>query len=70
MTNKVYDRIKNAALILAPILTFIASLVTIWGLPYGEAITATIASIDTLLGGIVLVAKKIYDSKNSTEDED
>ena len=70
MTNKVYDRIKNAALILAPILTFIASLVTIWGLPYGEAITATISSIDTLLGGIVLVAKKIYDSKNSTEDED
>ena len=69
MTNKTYDRIKNAALILAPILTFIASLVTIWGLPYGEAITATIASIDTLLGGIVLVAKKIYDSKNSTEDE-
>lgn len=68
MKNSTYDKLKNFALIIAPILTFLASLVTIWGIPYGEAITATIASLDTLVGAIVLVAKKIYDDKQE-EDE-
>ena len=69
MTNKTYDRIKFAALIVAPVLAFLASIVTIWGIPFAAEITATLTAIDTLVGGIVLVAKKLYDSKNSTEDE-
>ena len=67
MTNKTYDRIKNFALIIAPILTFAASIVSIWGIPYGEAITATLASLDTLIGAIVIVAKKIYDGEQKED---
>lgn len=68
MKNTTYDKIKFCALLIAPILTFLASLVTIWGIPYGEAITATIASLDTLVGAVVVIAKKIYEGKNK-EDE-
>lgn len=63
MNNKTYDIIKNTALIIAPILAFIASLVSIWNLPHGAEITATLTAIDTLLGAIVVVAKNIYDKK-------
>lgn len=66
MTNKTYDRIKFAALIIAPILAFFASLVTIWGIPFAAEITATLTAIDTLVGAIVVVAKKIYDKQEET----
>jgi len=60
MSNKVYDRLKVTALILTPILAFLASLVNIWGLPYGEQIVATLTAIDTLIGAVVVVANKAY----------
>lgn len=63
MSNKTYDIIKNIALILTPVLAFLASLVSIWGIPYGAEITATLTALDTLAGAIVIVAKKIYDGK-------
>lgn len=68
MSNKTYDMLKMLALILAPVLAFAASLVNIWGLPYGEQIVATLTAIDTLIGAIVVGAKKAYDSKDSTEE--
>ena len=63
MSDKTYDIIKNTALFAAPIITLIASLCTIWNVPYCEMITASLAAVDTALGAIVLVAKKIYDDK-------
>lgn len=63
MNNKTYDIIKNTALIITPVLAFIASLVSIWNIPHGAEITATLTAIDTLLGAIVIVAKKIYEGK-------
>ena len=60
MSNKVYDRLKVTALILTPVLAFLASLVNIWGLPYGEQIVATLTAIDTLIGAVVVVANKSY----------
>lgn len=60
MSNKVYDRLKVTALILTPVLAFLASLVNIWGLPYGEQIVATLTAIDTLIGAVVVVANKAY----------
>lgn len=67
MSDKTYDTIKNVALFAVPVLSFIGSLVTIWAaivttntvIP--AAITATLTAIDTLLGGIVIVAKRIHD---------
>ena len=69
MSDKTYDIIKNTALFAAPILAFIGSLITIWSsiitvdpiVP--AAITATLTAIDTMLGAIVIVAKKIYEDK-------
>lgn len=63
MNNKTYDIIKNTALVITPVLAFIASLVSIWNIPHGAEITATLTAIDTLLGAIVIVAKKIYEGK-------
>lgn len=70
MSNKTYDIIKNVALFAAPVLAFLGSLVTIWAAIITSdplipaAITATLTAIDALLGGIVLVAKKIYEENN------
>jgi len=69
MSDKTYDIIKNTALFAAPVLSFLGALVTIWAsivtsdpvIP--AAITATLTAIDALLGGIVIVAKKIYEEK-------
>ena len=63
MNNKTYDIIKNTALVITPVLAFIASLVSIWNIPHGAEITATLTAIDTLLGAIVIVAKTIYEGK-------
>lgn len=61
MNNKTYDIIKNTALVITPILAFIASLVSIWDIPYGAQITATLTAIDTLAGAVTVIAKNIYD---------
>ena len=50
MSNKVYDILKDIALIVLPALaTLYAALAKIWGLPYEVAIPATIMAIDTFL---------------------
>ena len=70
MKNTTYDKIKNFALLVAPILTFASALVEIWGVPFGAQITATIAALDVCLGAIVVVAKKIYENKNKEDSID
>lgn len=63
MSNKTYDIIKNVSLIAAPVLVFVSAMVSIWNVPHMSEITATLAAIDSMLGGLVIVAKKIYDGK-------
>lgn len=63
MSDKTYDTIKNVALIVAPVITFIGALVSIWNVPCAAEITATLAAIDTLAGAVVIVAKKIYEDQ-------
>ena len=60
MSNKTYDTLKLVALILTPVLAFLASLVNIWGIPYGEQIVTTLTAIDTLIGAIVVALNKAY----------
>jgi hypothetical protein len=60
MTNKQYDTLKTVALILTPVLAFLASLVNIWGIPYGEQIVATLTAIDTLVGAVVVATNRKY----------
>lgn len=67
MTNKTYDTMKIVALILAPVLAFLASVVNIWGIPYGEQIVATLTAIDTLIGAIVVAANKAYKQQSDND---
>lgn len=61
LSNKAYDTLKFIALLIAPIVTFVGSLVSIWGISHGEQIVATLAAIDVLVGAVVAIAKAIYD---------
>ena len=65
MSDRTYDIVKNIALLLTPFLAFLASLVSIWNIPYGAEITATLTALDVLVGAVVVVAKKIYDERIS-----
>ena len=66
MSNKHYD-ITHYTALAAPILTLISAIVSIWGVPYADKITATLAAIDTCLGAIVIVAKMRYKEGDSDE---
>lgn len=69
MSNKTYDLLKKIALFGTPILTLLATLMPIWNVPYGKALAASFAAIDTCLGAIVLVAKKLYDEKQNKQED-
>lgn len=60
MNNKTYDTIKLISLVAVPLVAFISALMTIWNVPHGEQITATLTAIDTLLGAIVVIVAKEY----------
>lgn len=64
MSNKTYDIIKNISLFAAPVLVFISAMVSIWNVPHMTEITASLAALDTLLGAVVIVAKKVYENKS------
>lgn len=60
MSNRTYDTIKLISLVAVPLVAFISALCTIWNVPHGEQITATLTAIDTLLGAIVVILSKEY----------
>ena len=60
ISNKAYDILKFIALLILPISELISSLATIWGLPYGAQIVATLVAIDTFLGAFVKVSADAY----------
>ena len=67
MSDRMYDIIKNLALILAPVVTLIIALLKAFDIVDNEIGIAISSAIDTFLGAIVVVAKQIYDSKNKNE---
>ncbi len=61
MSNKVYDILKQIALVWLPALgTLYFALAGIWGLPYAEQIVGTITAIDTFLGAILGITTVQY----------
>ena len=69
MKNKTYDILKYIALLVLPALaTFIIAISNIWGLPYGEAIAATITAADTFLGAILGISSHNYYREKETDD--
>ena len=63
MSNKTYDALKTIALVATPVLAFMASVVSIWNIPYSAEITTTLTAIDALLGAIVVALKTNYNKK-------
>lgn len=64
LSNKVYDVLKYIAQIVLPALaTLYLALAGIWNLPYGEAISGTVMSIDTFLGAILMLSSTKYNKK-------
>lgn len=61
MSNRTYDIIKTVALLVLPLGTFVSTLCSIWGAPYGEQIMASFSALDVLAGVVVSIAKARYD---------
>lgn len=60
LTNQQYDILKLFAILILPISEFVSAIASIWGLPYGAQIVATLVALDTLLGAVVKVASDNY----------
>lgn len=68
-SNKVYDVLKWVALIVLPSLaTLYAVLSTIWGLPFGEQISATITAVDTCLGALLGISAVKYNKDGDANE--
>lgn len=68
MNDKMYDVLKNIALVVLPALaTLWLTIAKIWGLPYGEEIAATITAIDVFLGALLKVSSYFY-AKNEAKE--
>lgn len=69
LNDKVYNVLKWVALIVLPALaTLYAVLSSIWNLPLGEQIPATITAIDTFLGALLGISTARY-NKERVENE-
>ena len=64
MSNSVYDRLKWIAQILIPaVATLYFALAQIWGLPYAEQITGTLAAVDAFLGVLLGISTIQYNKE-------
>lgn len=64
MSNKMYDTLKFMAQVIIPaVATFYLALSQIWGLPYGNEISATLMAIDTFMGAVLHISSINYNNK-------
>ena len=59
-SNQQYDILKKIALLIAPVVTFIGAVCVIWGVPYSEQITATLAALESMLGALLGISTRNY----------
>lgn len=64
MSNKVYDLLKNIALILPLVSTFVIAICEIWNIPYSTEISLSITALNSLIAGIVKIESKRYYKNN------
>ena len=69
LNDKIYDVLKWVALIALPaVATLYTALAGIWGLPYAEAIPATITAVDLFIGALIGISAANY-NKEDTDNE-
>lgn len=60
-SNKIYDVLKYLAMFFLPALAVLVKTVfAIWGLPYGDEISATIVAINAFLGACLGISSISY----------
>lgn len=69
MSDKLYDLLNLLGRLFVPVSTFIGTICAIWNVPYAKQITASLAAVDVLIGGIILVAKHYYDKRHGISEE-
>ena len=69
MNNKVYNVLKWIAMIVLPaIATLYLGLSNVWGLPYGEEVSATITLVNTFLGTVLMISTSQYNKRVDTNE--
>ena len=63
MKDKTYDFLKNLALILPLVTTFVITIMKIWNIPYATEVGLTLAALNTLVAGVVKIANSLYKKK-------
>lgn len=67
LSNKAYDILKYIVTIVLPALTTLwLTVASIWHIPYGEPIGATMGAITVFLGALIGISSKNY---NNSDDE-
>ena len=75
LSDRTYDILKWMQKIFVLLATFYKAIANIWGLPFGEEISATCLALATFLLGILEIASAKYnkdlnaDSKEERDDE-
>jgi len=70
MSNRMYDILRIVQIIVPALGTFYFALANIWGLPYGEQITATCAAFTALLGAILKISSVRYNKALEMSEEE
>lgn len=61
LSNRMYDTLKwLCAFFLPALATLVKVIFTIWNLPYGNEISATIVAVNTFLGAILGISNLAY----------
>ena len=68
LSNKAYDILNFIVRALLPLADLVLALASIWGLPYGKEINATIIAIHAFLAVFVTGANASYKKKVSTTE--
>lgn len=68
--DKIYDILKWITMFFLPALAILVKAIcSIWGLPYGEEISATIVAINAFLGACLGISTINYQKKGGLKDE-
>lgn len=71
MSNKAFDALRLVGEIIIPaVATFYAAVGAIWGWPYIEGITGTLAAVTVLIGAIVNGLRRLYNKNMEEKNEE
>lgn len=64
MSNKVYDILKYVVMIALPAISALyVALANIWGWPYAEEVSGTIAAVIACMGALLMISTAQYNKK-------